>query len=86
MATTRLSTKGQVVLPSGIRDDLNWKAGKELEIERNGDTVVLKPKSRLPEKTLKPKDIVGLLQWHGKPFTIREMDEAVAEMFRREWR
>ncbi len=84
MASTRLSTKGQVVLPREIRDDLNWKPGKELEIARNGDTVVLKPKSALPEKTLKPEDIVGVLQWHGKPSTILEMDEAVADMFRRE--
>jgi AbrB family looped-hinge helix DNA binding protein len=86
MASTRLSTKGQVVLPREIRESLNWTAGKALDIEKKGDTVVLKPRKKLPEKSLKPEDIVGFLQWHGEPFTIREMDEAVSEMFRREWK
>jgi bifunctional DNA-binding transcriptional regulator/antitoxin component of YhaV-PrlF toxin-antitoxin module len=72
------------MLPRAIRQELNWQPGKELEVERRGDTVVLKPRTPLAEKTLRPEDIVGVLQWHGKPFTVREMDEAVSEMFMRD--
>lgn len=84
MPSTRLSTKGQIVLPGEIRKALNWKPGKQLDVERQGDMVILKPRSSLPAKTLKPEDLVGILQWTGKPATIREMDEAVSEMLARD--
>jgi hypothetical protein len=54
-----------------------------LDVERQGDTVVLRLRHALPAKTLKPDELVGILQWHDKPATIREMDEAVSEMLAR---
>jgi AbrB family looped-hinge helix DNA binding protein len=85
MTSTRLSTKGQVVLPRDIRDGLNWTAGMELLVNREGDTVTLRAKPALPAKTLEPRDVVGILKWDGPPVSIREMDKAIDEMFRREW-
>ena len=46
--TTRVSTKGQVVLPQEVRDALGIGPGDTLQIERVGDLVVLK------KVTLKP--------------------------------
>jgi AbrB family looped-hinge helix DNA binding protein len=86
MASTRLSTKGQVVLPSDIRTAMNWTPGMQLDIERQGDTVVLRASRRLPEKVLDPRQVAGMLKWHGKTFSIEEMDDAIGEMFRREWK
>jgi AbrB family looped-hinge helix DNA binding protein len=40
--TTRVSTKGQVVLPQEIREALGIAPGDTLQIERVGDLVVLK--------------------------------------------
>jgi len=41
MATTRLSSKGQVVLPRDIRDRLRLQPGEDLVVELRGDEVVL---------------------------------------------
>jgi AbrB family looped-hinge helix DNA binding protein len=86
MASTKLSTKGQVVLPREIRDGLNWKAGTELQVDRDGDVVTLRARSALPAKTLNARDVVGILQWNGPTVSIREMDQAIDDMFRREWK
>ena len=86
MASTRLSTKGQIVLPHDIRTAMNWAPGTQLEIERKGDAVVLRPKRTLPEKVLEPRQVAGMLKWRGKTVSIEEMDEAIGDMFRREWK
>lgn len=39
---TQLSTKGQVVIPSDIREALGLAEGDTLQIERVGDLVVIK--------------------------------------------
>lgn len=39
---TQLSTKGQVVIPSDIREALGLAEGDALQIERVGDLIVLK--------------------------------------------
>ena len=41
--TTTLSTKGQVILPKAIRDQLRWHAGTRLAVELTADGVLLKP-------------------------------------------
>ncbi len=38
---TRISTKGQVVLPSAIRRRLGLRAGDSLDVKTEGDRVVL---------------------------------------------
>jgi AbrB family looped-hinge helix DNA binding protein len=84
MAKTRLSTKGQIVLPSDIREALNWQPGTELQVERKGDVVTLRAKVGLPEKNLQARDVFGVLKWHGKPATIEDMNRAVDEMFEKD--
>lgn len=39
---TKISTKGQVVIPQEVRDALGIKPGDTLQLERVGDLVVLK--------------------------------------------
>ncbi len=41
-ATTKLSSKGQVVIPEDIRDSLNLKEGDQFVVIGKGDTVILK--------------------------------------------
>jgi len=43
MATTVVTTKGQVVIPAEIRRRLNIKKGTRLHIEEKEDGLVLKP-------------------------------------------
>lgn len=41
-ATTRLSSKGQVVIPEGIRNDLGLSEGDQFLVIGEGDAVILK--------------------------------------------
>jgi AbrB family looped-hinge helix DNA binding protein len=41
-ARTRVSTKGQVILPKAIRDKRKWTAGTELMVEETAEGVLLR--------------------------------------------
>ncbi len=61
MATTVVTTKGQVVIPSKIRRKYNIKRGTKLYIEERGEEIVLKPIT--PEYFEK---LAGILATKGK--------------------
>lgn len=50
MATSTISSKGQIVIPSDIRDDLGWCKGTKINIQETPFGVML---FELPEKPLK---------------------------------
>jgi AbrB family looped-hinge helix DNA binding protein len=52
MDTTRMSSKGQVIIPKDVRDELGWQEGDELIVERQAEGVVLKRKSPFKRTTL----------------------------------
>ncbi len=45
METTRLSSKGQVIIPKAVRSAHQWGVGLELEVIEMGDGVLLRPKT-----------------------------------------
>jgi AbrB family looped-hinge helix DNA binding protein len=47
---TLLSERGQIVIPKKIRDTIHIAKGDELDIEVQGDTIVLKPLRRFKAK------------------------------------
>ena len=61
MTMTVVTTKGQIVIPSKIRQRLNIKNGTKLNIEEKGDELILRAIS--PEYFAK---IAGVLQTKGK--------------------
>lgn len=75
METTRLSSKGQVVLPKPIRDARRWRPGTELTVENTADGVLLRPAKPFAPSRL--EDVAGSLRYAGKPKTIRQMDAAI---------
>jgi len=79
METTRISTKGQVVLPKGLRESLAWTPGTELTVERTKDALILRPARRFPRTSL--DEVVGCLapklKRRGKAKTIAQMNEAI---------
>jgi AbrB family looped-hinge helix DNA binding protein len=75
---TKLSSKGQIVLPKSIRDARAWRAGTEFTIEEKGNAIVLRPKSLFRPKRI--EDVAGMLAYKGKPKTIEEMDAGIAKM------
>ncbi len=75
METTRLSSKGQIILPKAVRDAHHWEPGTDFSIEDTGDGVLLRPL-----KTAQPTrldDVVGCLRVKGPARTIKAMDAAI---------
>ncbi len=83
MAKTRLSSKGQVIIPKAVRERHGWQPGVELEVEDRGDVVVLRPANPFPPTTI--EDVYGCLKYDGPPFTVEEMHEAIEREARRMW-
>jgi AbrB family looped-hinge helix DNA binding protein len=81
METTVLSTKGQIILPKGIRESRAWKPGTKFMVEEREDGVLLRPAARIPRTTL--ADVAGCLKYKGKAKTIEQMDEAIAKEVKR---
>ena len=77
METTRLSTKGQIVLPKSIRLSRSWGPGMEFTVEESGDGVLLRPAARFPVTRL--DDVVGCLKSKRKPKTLSAMDGAIGK-------
>ena len=79
--TTTVSTKGQVILPSAIRQRREWRAGTRLTVEDTPEGVLLKPAPAFAET--RPEDVFGVLAHRGKPKTLEEMDASVLAEARR---
>lgn len=75
MLTTRISTKGQIVIPKTIRDRHNWKPGTELVVEERAGSVVLSP-GKGAEAT-RPEDVYGCLNYKGPTITLEAMEQAI---------
>jgi AbrB family looped-hinge helix DNA binding protein len=83
--TTRLSTKGQIILPKNIRDSRAWVPGTEFIVEESGDGILLRPARHFP--TVDLDEVAGCLRFNGKPKTASEMRDAVGrEVMRRHGR
>jgi AbrB family looped-hinge helix DNA binding protein len=83
---TRISSKGQVVIPKAYRQKLGWEAGTELIIEEAAGQLLLKPGPAL-KKTRSIRDVVGILHRSGmKAATIKEMDAAIKKGINAKWK
>lgn len=80
--STSVSTKGQVILPKAMRDQLGWSAGTRLAVEYTADGLVLKPLTEAFPPT-RPEDVFGCLKFTGKPKTLAEMDAGIIAEARR---
>jgi AbrB family looped-hinge helix DNA binding protein len=76
MSRTRLSTKGQVIVPQEIRERHGWQPGTVLEIEDLGDGIVLRPALDVPRTTV--DDLVGCVRYEGPVRTLDEIEDAIA--------
>ncbi len=72
---TRLSTKGQLIIPKEIRERQGWTAGMELIVEDHGISVVLRRAEDLPVTTL--EDLVGCAGYTGPSHSLEEVGPAV---------
>lgn len=75
METTKLSSKGQIILPAAIRTANQWKAGVEFAVEDTGDGVMLRPLKPFATTTI--SEVAGCAGYHGKAHSLEEMDKAI---------
>ena len=80
MESTRLSSKGQIVIPKWLRERYNWQAGDKVIVTDTGAGVLLSTERLFPPTTL--DDVLNAIHYEGPAYTVEEMDEAVAEAFR----
>jgi AbrB family looped-hinge helix DNA binding protein len=76
METTRLSSKGQVVLPSSIRTARKLQAGTEFAVENTPEGVLLRPLK--PFAATRVEDVFGSAGYRGRALSLAQMDAAVA--------
>ena len=74
--TTKLSSKGQVVLPKSLRAFHRWKPGTEFIIQDLDEGVLLKPKTGGKSRTW--ESLIGCASYAGPRKSVTQMDEAVA--------
>lgn len=75
MPTTRLSTKGQIVLPLALRASRSWAPGTEFAVEETRDGILLRPVGAFPRANL--DQVAGSLRSKRKPKSLTQMDRAV---------
>lgn len=81
MQTTKLSSKGQVVIPKSLRDKRGWGPGTEFEIAEVGGVVTLRPSRAFAPSQL--DDVAGCLAYDGPKVALADMDAAVLHEARR---
>jgi AbrB family looped-hinge helix DNA binding protein len=78
---TKVSTKGQVVLPQAIRDRMNLRAGDALEARIEGERIILVPRKKRSRKGRIVKDpLTGLPVLTAGPGAPKLTSKQVAEI------
>jgi len=77
MEKTRLSNKGQIVIPKQVRAAHGWEPGLEFVVEDTGDGIKLKPMT--PYSETKAEELLGCVGYKGPKKSLREMEAAIAK-------
>ncbi len=77
MNITRLSSKGQVIIPKPLRTLHHWEPGQELVVVDAGDGILLKPKTPFEQTNI--KDVASCLRFKGKSKTLDDMEAAISK-------
>lgn len=80
MNITRLSSKGQVIIPKPLRTLHHWEAGQELVVIDAGDGILLKPKTPFAETSI--KNVAACLKPKGNAKTLDDMEAAISKGIR----
>jgi AbrB family looped-hinge helix DNA binding protein len=84
METTKISSKGQVVIPKSLRVAHHWEAGQELVVVDVGDGILFKPKSPFEETNI--NEVAASLKFIGKTRSLDDMDKAIRKGVRKQYK
>lgn len=74
---TRLSSKGQIIIPKSFRLSKGLKAGDEFLVQEFGGAILLSPLK--PFETTKIESVFGCLPYHGPALSLEEMEAGISE-------
>jgi len=78
-AQTKMSAKGQVVIPKAVRDRLQWDAGAELEVIETASGVLLRRPERKRERITIEEFRKRVPPYNGPRISLDDMEDAVLE-------
>ena len=84
MDTTKLSSKGQVIIPKALRNLHHWETGLELVVTDTGDGILLRP--RIPFAATELKDVAAALKARVQSNTDEQIEVALTKHARSKWR
>jgi AbrB family looped-hinge helix DNA binding protein len=84
-AHTRLSAKGQIVIPKAVRDRLQWREGADLEVIETASGVLLRPLAPKRERITMEEFRRRHPPQPGPVLTVEQMNEAVMREARRRY-
>lgn len=84
METTKLSSKGQVIIPKAFRSTHHWEPGLELVVIDTGDGLLLKPKAPFAPSEL--SEVFGMFKGKVAARTDEQIKAALVQDIREKWR
>lgn len=81
MQTIKLSSKGQIVLPSATRSRHGWTVGTEFAVEETSEGVLLRPLQ--PFAPTRVEEVFGMAHYHGPQRSLEDMEQAITAEARR---
>ena len=72
METTRLSSKGQIIIPQTIRDAHRWQPGLEFYVIDTEQGLLLTP--HMPFKPTSIEDVFGCVNYKGAKKSLKDME------------
>jgi AbrB family looped-hinge helix DNA binding protein len=85
-AHTKLSAKGQVVIPKPVRDRLCWEEGAALEVVERADGVLLRAAQTGRKRITMEEFKKRVPAYEGPPVSLEDMDRAVLKEAARRYR
>jgi AbrB family looped-hinge helix DNA binding protein len=78
-AQTKLSAKGQVVIPKAVRDRLCWEEGAALEVVERGDGVLLRAAQPARERITMEEFRKRVPPYKGPRLSLEDIENAVLD-------
>ena len=74
-AIVKVSSKGQIVIPKEVRDDLHWGSGVELILVITEQGVMLRTKTQVEKQPV--KSLRGFLKYSGETISTEQLCKPV---------
>lgn len=75
MQTTRLSSKGQIIIPQSIREAHKWQPGLEFNVIETDQGLLLAP--AMPFKPTTIKEVIGCVNYKGPKKSLKDMEAGI---------